>query len=235
MNIHKIKTTRSALIAIALALPNAGYAATFLDDFSTDTSANYTGTDTFNSGGSFTVLDGFLNVTNGTNNTYNVFHNTAQLEAGEFVGVTVPVGTATDFYLTVSTIKRGPNTGTEDGIRYNLDDDGVRTRTYRDGGVTNSGFTAVTGWTSDLTLYIYRDDNVSYRVGYDSGSGYTETGSITLTETAATAGLFIGVEGYAPTMTVRAFDNLTVAAVPEPSSAALLGLGGVALILRRRK
>lgn len=30
-------------------------------------------------------------------------------------------------------------------------------------------------------------------------------------------------------------DNLTIAQVPEPSSAALLGLGGLALILRRRK
>ncbi len=30
-------------------------------------------------------------------------------------------------------------------------------------------------------------------------------------------------------------DNIVVSAVPEPSSAALLGLGGLALILRRRK
>lgn len=30
-------------------------------------------------------------------------------------------------------------------------------------------------------------------------------------------------------------DNLSVSAVPEPSSAALIGLGGLALILRRRK
>lgn len=32
-----------------------------------------------------------------------------------------------------------------------------------------------------------------------------------------------------------AFDNITVCAVPEPSSTALLSLGGLALILRRRK
>jgi hypothetical protein len=30
-------------------------------------------------------------------------------------------------------------------------------------------------------------------------------------------------------------DNLNVTSVPEPSSAALLGLGGLALMLRRRK
>jgi hypothetical protein len=46
------------------------------------------------------------------------------------------------------------------------------------------------------------------------------------------------VEGFAMvggTATAIPFSTITAAAVPEPSSTALLGLGGVALILRRRK
>jgi|TARA_B110000908_G_scaffold76839_1_gene92478 hypothetical protein len=35
--------------------------------------------------------------------------------------------------------------------------------------------------------------------------------------------------------TFHVFDNISVTSVPEPSSTALLGLGGLALILRRRK
>ncbi|MEZ7957082.1 MAG: PEP-CTERM sorting domain-containing protein [Rubritalea sp.] len=39
-------------------------------------------------------------------------------------------------------------------------------------------------------------------------------------------------DGLAGTTSI---DNFSITAVPEPSSTALLGLGGLALIMRRRK
>ena len=200
-------TVLVALIAIAAVC----HAAPFLDDFSSDTSANYTYTDTFNSGGSFNVSAGTLNLTSAASNTANVFHSTAQLEAGELVRVTVPVGTSYDFYLTVSSTNRAPNIGSEDGIRWNVwNASTLRARTHRNGAVTNTTYSGIGGiWTGNLTLLIYRDTNTSYRVGYDVGSGPIVVDTITIAETAADDGLFVGVEGYYGSG-ARRFDNLEI-------------------------
>lgn len=221
----------TTLIALSIATPMTTQAALFIDDFSADTSANYTATNTFGIGGSFDISGGTLNLTPGSGNTYDVFHNTAQLEAGEFVTTTISTG-ASQTFLTISSITRGPNTGSEDGIRWYLDDGTtLKSRTYRNGSATDVTY-AYAG-SGDLALYIYRDDATTYRIGHDSGSGIVINDTITITETAADTGLFVGFEAYQPP--TRNFQNLEIAAIPEPTTAALLGLGGLALILRRRK
>jgi hypothetical protein len=228
-NMKQITTT--TLIALAIATPMATQAALYIDDFSTDTSANYIATDTYGSGGSFAISGGTLNISPAGGNTHNVFHKTAQLEAGEFVTTTISAGSSQSF-LTISSTTLGPNTGSEDGIRWYLDNGTtLKSRTYRDGANTDVDY-AYAG-SGDLTLYIYRDDATTYRIGHDSGSGIVINDTITITETAADTGLFVGFEGYAGS--TRNFQNLEIAAIPEPSTTALLGLGGLALILRRRK
>jgi hypothetical protein len=206
------------VVPLLSALLGKGMAAQFLDDFSTDTSSNYTLTDTSGTGGSFEISGGTLNVTNAPSNTTNVFHNTAQLEAGEYVRVTVPVGTAYNFQLTVSTTTRSPNTGTEDGIRWNVwRTANMWSRTYRDGalaGADSKTYAGVSGWTGNLDLLIYRDTNTVYRLAYDVGNGPLVVDTITLAETAAVSGMFVGVEGFSPasptTPTTRNFDNLEI-------------------------
>lgn len=47
--------------------------------------------------------------------------------------------------------------------------------------------------------------------------------------------VFHNMSGATGAMPIYSVDNLTVDTIPEPSSTALLGLGGLALILRRRK
>ena len=190
----------SYLVTLALGgvMSSTAWSAPFLDEFSTDTSASYLGTNTYGSGGSFNVSGGSLNVDPGSNNTYNVFHNSAQLAAGEFTRVTIPSGSEAQFRLTVSTTTRGPNTGTEDGIRFFLaSTTELRSETYRDGSATTISYGShPAGWTGDLTMYVLRDTNTSYRVGYDTGSGVVFLDTITIAETAGQAGMFVGVEGY---------------------------------------
>ena len=189
----------------------------FFDDFETDTSAEYIYTDTFGSGGNFDISGGTLNVNPAGGNTADVFHKTAQLEAGEVVSVFAPESNPRDFYLTVSTITRGPNIGTEDGIRFCVPDSAnFRARIYRDG-VHESIYYATADAAKDLTLYIYRDTATEYRVGYDAGEGIIVLDTITINETASATGLYIGVEAYH--MDTRAFDNLKISFTVTPDPA----------------
>lgn len=76
------------------------------------------------------------------------------------------------------------------------------------------------GW----SVYTTKLDGTEAQTGslatYDGGT-FTDLAYVTVTGESSSAGGF--------------FDNLTIVAVPEPSSAALLGLGGLALLRRRRK
>ena len=237
------KTTQSAIIALALAMPSAAYSSVlFIDDFSSDTSANYIGTSTFGTPtATFDVSGGTLNspATGGGGETYDVFYDTAIFEIGQTVSV--DISGPDDAYLTVSTTTFAPNVGTNDGVRLNWESDGTfRARRYTDGSGTNTNFHSsfdVNGPDS-LTLYLYRVSDNVFAAAFDDGSGFTWLNTTGGTErqdfTAGDTGngaLYIGVETF--DSGVRNFDNLTV--TPEPSSTALLGLGGLALIFRRRK
>lgn len=94
---------------------------------------------------------------------------------------------------------------------------------YGGGGTTNlingGTFTFTKKTASEITAYTatFSVDGVSAVFGLDPLA--IEPGDTALVTENAGSGL----------------DNVTVSIVPEPSSAALLGLGGLALILRRRK
>jgi len=168
---------------------------------------------TYGSGpGGFSVSDGVLNVDGRSSTTYTVFHKTAKLELGEFVAVYAPASNARDFYLTTSTTTRGPNTGTEDGIRFAVYGTYFRSRTYRDGTGTNIDYPSEDAGGKDLMLYIYRDTDTSYRVGYDAGDGIVVLDTIEILETAGVSGLYVGVEEYGSQST---FDDLQIASMSE--------------------
>ena len=238
---NKPLLTLACLVATATALPAAIIStAVFVDDFSTDTSADYVLTDTYNSGGSYTVSGGTLNVSSASNNTADVFYDTAIFELGQTVSV--DISGDKNVFLSVSTTTRAANTAGEDGIRLNWRDDGLfEARNYTNGSALpkiffDNSFDVDAG---SVTLYLYRASDNEFAAAFDGGSGFTwlnttggtEREDFTVGDTGNGA-LYVGVETYNPG--TRNFDNLTLS-VPEPSSTALLGLGGLALVLRRKR
>lgn len=126
----------------------------------------------------------------------------------------------TDWLITVNNTNNGLITLTFDGLfngaaTYDLLIGAGHSNTNPDTTWTADGKSATTVSTSGATAYV-------------TLTGLTTDGSGNLVITAAGAG------GRADISVVSAL-TLTVTAVPEPSSTALLGLGGLALILRRRR
>ena len=222
----------TALLAASVVMGGSVHASLFLDDFSTDTSANYTGSTTWGSGsGAFDVSGGTLNVDGTPDTTAVVMHNTAQLEVGETVSVVSKASNSADLYLTISTSLTGPN-ASGSGMRFNWKSTGdFRARLYAGGNVEAGTDVVATG--TDLTLYISRVTDTTYKVGYDNGSGIVVlanqddgTDIFTVAGTAGVAGLNIGVEEWD---SVSSLDNLQITAgvIPEPATLGLVGIAGV--------
>lgn len=100
------------------------------------------------------------------------------------------------------------------------------------GGGTDYAFTAAGSGSATLTA-IFTSDGTDTFVSINDGAGAV-TGTISGTQYS-----FDGLDltGYHASTVSNGMDNISidVTTVPEPSSAALLGLGGLALIFRRRK
>jgi hypothetical protein len=173
---NKKTTPLTALIAVALALPSAVFSSVFFDDFSTDTSANYTFTSTFGTPtATWNISSGTLNlpVTGGGNETANVFHNTALFEIGDTLSV--DISGPSDTYLTVSTTTRGPNTSGQDGVRLKWDTFGTFiARKYNDSGSASdtrfdSNFSVAPG--GSITLYLTRESDNTFSAACRSSIG----------------------------------------------------------------
>ena len=101
------------------------------------------------------------------------------------------------------------------------------------------------GWaTATGTFRLYGDAGFATAIGGAESAVAVTTDntwitdqSVSFTATAAEAGQLLGVSFGTTAGTQNEWDNvrLTAVAVPEPTTTALLGLGGLALILRRRK
>jgi hypothetical protein len=85
-----------------------------------------------------------------------------------------------------------------------------------------------------LSLFVARTGASTFDLGWYDGNGRNILVSRTVTST--TIGDAIGIYGDVRALGLRgSMDNLTIAAIPEPTAAALLGLGSLGLVFRLRR
>jgi Ni,Fe-hydrogenase III small subunit len=143
-----------------------------------------------------------------------------------------------------------------DGHEFNLDGGGTLLGTVSDSrgirfsnGDNQNGVLNIMGGTTlkftDVNTRVYaktNGTNVSGTINIEQGSTFiaagtydSGTGKFTSTNTSEVVPVDIAVYGTGQIQSSYDGTYTTLTVVPEPSSAALLGLGGLALIFRRRK
>lgn len=213
-----------------------------IDDFSSNLSA-YTATRILNNGNHSPV------------NTYawQISGGSLQINTTAYTGVEQFALTRTDFNLGVgfelTASYSHANLGTQDIGLYigegtpvqDVREDYLNIYMRNNGQLFSRGFNGTTelalsgGGSPTLdTLFIARTGTSTYDLGYYSGGIRTILTSRTVGST--TIGDAIGFYADVRGLGVRgSMDNLTLTAIPEPATGALLGIGVLALIMIRRR
>ncbi|MBT8038442.1 MAG: PEP-CTERM sorting domain-containing protein [Verrucomicrobiae bacterium] len=83
---------------------------------------------------------------------------------------------------------------------------------------------------------LFGSTSESYTINGGSDTNFlTDSGGGNPAEFISVSGTTVSIGAGSSPATAFGIDSITVAVIPEPSSTALLGLGGLALILRRRR
>ncbi|BDS07551.1 hypothetical protein NT6N_25910 [Oceaniferula spumae] len=129
------------------------------------------------------------------------------------------------------------NSGNAIGIK--LDVINLQSSFFEVGGAQNAqmpaGLTTASMEDGFIISFTVNDDNTWSATSTGLETEINSSGTLAQTTYAGIAsglGAYTSVQGNSVIYTV---DNVTITTVPEPSSAALLGFGGLALVLRRRK
>lgn len=183
---------------------------TVIDDYSADSSADYLLSDSYSTGGSFSVQGGELLLHSAPNNTVAAVLTTAgeRLSVGERWGVSNP--TWANVMFMASTVPYQPGTTGEHGVRFRRDSDGLRVESYTDGVSSLGGFSADPG--GAITLWIERTDATTlvFSVSSDACGGRTEVDTLTLDALADTPELFVGLQAWSLYGGDARFDDLRV-------------------------
>lgn len=221
-------------IAVGAAFGGTTASAAFLDDFSSDTSANYFFEDSYRSGGSFDVSGGTLNITTGANNTATVTTiDPVPFAVGQRLAVDVPAQAgANGLFLTLGTAAGQPG-GDDIGYRWRRDAGGGGLRPASDDDGIFADI-ADPDKSSAATLWIDRVAADTFDFYFQlPGEPRLFVGTDVYAALATETDLHIGMQAFDSSAQTYSFDNLRV--VPEPSSLAIISGLGVVIAGRRRR
>ena len=182
-----------------------------IDDYSADTSADYLLSDSYGSGGAFSVQDGELLLHSAANNTVAAVLTASgqRMAIGDRWGISNPAFANVMFMA--STVPFQPGAEGEHGVRFRRDTGGFRVEHYTDGVASLTGYSADPG--GSVTLWIERVDATTlvFSVSSDGCGGQrTEVETLTLEALADVPELFVGVQAWHETGGDARFDDLRV-------------------------
>jgi manganese-dependent ADP-ribose/CDP-alcohol diphosphatase len=220
-SIRKLGLQRYIHVSFLVLLTPLCLAAPFIDTFETDTSEHYTGSDSFGSGGSFTVstATATLDVNATGENTYLAMLDDGEhfLETGEFVEAVSSIGvgaSAPHQYLVVSNTNVQPSV--DEGFRFR------RSPSLRIwGGTAPGGATTLDDPGNDggLTYRIERITPTEFRFLYNAGEGFVDLGSYELPD--ASPRMHVGLQSWAGT---TPFDRLIIDTIPTEENVPPTGI-----------
>lgn len=245
----------SAVAAVACLMQVGTASAVLVDDFSSGVLTSYTQTKVLDQGAgtsnvSFSASTGGLqSISTGTTGAEQVLLLRSDFSLGINQQLRADVtgfGTARNQDLGIAVAATATPTGLGNGVagdtrannpRYIYS--GIRTDAghYAASGFDAAGLALLQDQTNNAnpitSLFITRTGASTFEVGFKKDAGDVVAGTFTMTGT--TTGTAIGFyTDMRADNTIGTFDNLTITNVPEPTSLALLGLGGLAALRRRR-
>ena len=197
-----------ALAAVVLG-PRA-VEASFLDDFSTPGLVSYTGSNSYGSGGSFTVSGGKLNIKPGADNTFSVMtSNTVGFNVDDALSLDVPAISGTEsVFMMCSTAAAQPNGSITFGFRFRRGGGIVRIDLSPGGSGTN---TADPCSARPAILIVTRTSDTGFEYSIKIEGAQYCLGSFALPNLAGNYNLHVGAQAYKQTSgTTFAFDNLLI-------------------------
>jgi len=191
--------------------------ASFLDDFENPGSVSYTGSNSYGSGGSYTVADGKLRITTGFDNTYSVMTtNTVVFNVGDTLSLDVPAISGTgSVFMMCSTSAFQPNGSTTFGFRFRRDGPGYARMELCPGGILTP-YPLDPSPDKPAILMVKRTSDTGFLYLIKIEGEVTNLGSFTLPQLSGIIDLHIGAQAYRQIMgTTFAFDNLQVYKSPN--------------------
>jgi hypothetical protein len=201
----------------------------FLDDFSTDTGANYAGSDSHRQGGGFRIDTDrqVLRIEAGERNTYSVLTKEPVLRVGQSFSATMPDKEPHQaVFLVVSTASAQPTGrgGGSFGLRFRRDERGLLAHPYDSSGPPRwmmNTFTVDPDQSRPVTLSIDRLSPTEFKLYFDFGKGRIPLipNPIRIPDLRSCERLHVGVEAYGGQRADSfEFDDLRVEPIPVVDS-----------------
>ncbi len=208
---ERIRMLKIVVLALAAVVwgPRA-VEASFLDDFNTPGLVTYTYSDSYGSGGSFTVSGGKLNITTGNDNTASVMTTDyVAFPVGETLSLDVPPDV--DYgnpFMMCSTTAGQPNGTSTFGFRFRRDGNMYARMDLYPGGILAN--TLDPSPYKPATLFVKRTSDTDFDYSIKIEGVETHLGSFTLPNLAGIYNLHIGAQAYDLSSNTLAFDNLSI-------------------------